>query len=234
MRRLDSLPEPPLYRIEVVEDRSPPGGGFLRRLSRVLRWVDQGGRVSQSFQYDEVDRHSLDAVIIVPYFEEIAADGASRVWVVLRSAIRPPCALRDPGRSPISEPVNRGLWEVPAGLVEENERSEQGLRRAAARELHEEAGFLVEPEQLHPLGPSSFPCPAVIAERHFFFRVVVDPAQQETPQLDGSPLEEAGELVAVELQAALAAASSGQLADAKTELSLRRLHLALQAEELSR
>lgn len=225
-----SLPEPSPHELLVLEELSAPESGFLRRVSRRLQ-VRTGQQVSEPFVYDEIDRRSIDAVVVVPYFRESGAEG-STVFVVLRSALRPPVVLRDPARSPIPEPENRSLWEVPAGLVEPEEISLEGLRRAASRELLEEAGFEVPQAALEELGPSSFPCPGVLAERHFYFRAEVRPSQQKAPSLDGSALEEAGELVAVPLEVALRAAREGRLADAKTELALRRLKESLETESV--
>ena len=222
MKFHSALPAPPHYRIELVEDLSPPGDGFLRRLSRRLVTRAPNGERSCPFVYDEVDRVALDAVVIVPHFLRLHEGKAER-HVVLRSAIRPPVALRGAARSALPERENRGLWEVPAGLVESSERGLSGLRTAAARELEEEAGFVVNPATLCPLGPSAFPAPGVIAERHFFFHVEVDPEARHVPSLDGSPLEEAGEVIALPLRACLKAARAGQLEDTKTELALRRL-----------
>ena len=217
------LPEPPACELILLEDRSPPEDGFLRRKSRVLAVVTAAGEQSSAFTYDEVDRRAIDAVVVVPHFLQTAADGTQVRHVVLRSAHRPPVMLRDAARSPLVEPVNRALWELPAGLVEPNEASAEGIVRAAQRELWEETGFEVELEELVPLGPSAFPCPGVIAERHFFFHVEVSLARRVEPELDGSPLEAVGSLVAVPLTVALEAVRSGALADAKTELALRRL-----------
>lgn len=222
MRRVLSLPEPPEFHIEVVADKSPAPGGFLRYVSRDVVTVDREGHKSKAFRYDEVDRKALDAVVVVPHFVAQVQLRSVR-FVVLRSAIRPPFALRDQARSPMTEPHNRGLWEVPAGLVEVSEQTPLGLRRAAARELLEEAGFTAAPEQLRELGPSALPSPGVIGERHFFFEVEVDPTQQAEPELDGSALEAAGEVVAAPLSELLAAVGRGLLPDAKTELGLRRL-----------
>ncbi len=220
---LSELPEPPFHELELVEDRSPPAAGFLRRVSRLLRVLGAESTAGEDFVYDEVDRKALDAVVVAPYFWRDSRDSGRELFVVLRSALRPPLALRDSSRSVRPEPQNRALWELPAGLVEPDEVSEAGLVAAARRELLEETGFTVADGDLVELGPSSFPCPGVIAERHFYFRACVRPDLRQEPGLDGSPLEAIGSLVAVPLGVALQAARQGRLADAKTELCLRRL-----------
>jgi ADP-ribose pyrophosphatase len=211
----------PEIRLELVEDLSPdPGKGFLRLVRRKLRAHYPGGGTSDPFVYDEVDRRAIDAAVIAAHY--VGPDGLRRV--VLRSSIRPPVYFRDPARAPISVPDrNGGLWELPAGLVEVSEQSPEGLLRGAARELSEEAGFEVDPARLSPLGPSTFPCSGVIAERHFFFEVTVDPASRGEPSLDGSALERDGLLVEVPLADALEMCRNGEIEDAKTELGLRRL-----------
>jgi ADP-ribose pyrophosphatase len=61
-------------------------------------------------------------------------------------------------------PVNRWLWELPAGSVDEGETPEQ----AARRECHEEIGQV--PDTVVRLG-SMFPTPGYCDEEMFFFRV---------------------------------------------------------------
>ena len=143
---------------------------------------------------------------------------------VLRSALRPPLTLRSKETSPVAERDTLGnLWELPAGLVEADERSPEGLRRCAARELLEEVGVDVSPDAMAPLGPSAFPAPGVIGERHFFFHVEIDPARIRVPTEDGSPLEREARVVAIPLDEAIALTRTGDLEDEKTELALRRL-----------
>ena len=79
------------------------------------------------------------------------------------------------------------------------------------------------PADLRELGPSTFPSPGVIGERHFFFHVEVDPTKRKTPPEDGSLLEHAAVIADVPLTEALAACRAGEVEDAKTELALRRL-----------
>ena len=215
------LPALPTVTLKLVQDQSPAvHAGFLRLVRRQLVAVDAQGRVSAPFVYDEVDRKALDAVVIAAHYVDAA--GVRRVF--LRSAARPPVLLREPSRNARADYARvNGLWELPAGLVEPDELSEQGIVRCAQRELLEELGFDVPLARLRPLGPSTFPCPGVIGERHYYFHVAVDPAQRREPTLDGSAIERLGAIIEVALNDALMWCREGCLEDAKTELGLRRL-----------
>ncbi len=215
------LPPPPPVRLKLVQDRSPKAEpGFLQLVRRELVAIDGRGIQSPAFVYDEVDRKAIDAVVIAAHYED--PSGNTRVY--LRSAARPPLLLRPVDRnvSPAYACVS-GLWELPAGLVEPDELSEEGIRRCAQRELEEELGFKVPTANVMPLGPSTFPCPGVVAERHYYFHVTVNPTRRSAPTLDGSALEHLGEVIDVSLEDALAWCRDGSLEDAKTELGLRRL-----------
>jgi ADP-ribose pyrophosphatase len=218
---------PPLPRIALVLDRerseTPRPYLSLRRLELHAGFPD--GTTSEPFFYDVVVRKALDAVIVAPHFRD--QDG--QTCVLLRSALRPPVAFRPREVWPMPEKDTLGgLWELPAGLVEEDERSEAGLRACAARELFEETGAKLSAGDMLPLGPSTFPCPGVIGERHFFFHAEIDPARLIAPPEDGSVLEKQAVFAAPTLEQALALVRAGQVEDAKTELGLRRLmeHLA--------
>ena len=152
-------------------------------------------------------------MVIVPTFR---ADGTT--WVVLRSAVRIPFSLRDPGLG--------NVWELPAGLVESGESIEE----AGARELFEEAGASLAPSALRRLGPPVVPAPGIIAEIQHFVVADVDPEALVPPEEDGSPLERHAHVVAVPLEVALRDLGAHGLVDAKTELGLRRLADALALE----
>lgn len=214
------IPELPTVTLQLVQDLSPPGpAGFLRLVRRQLVALDAQGEVSLPFVYDEVDRSALDAVVIAAHY---VLNGTRHVY--LRSAARPPVLLRKSDRNLGQEYVTRnGLWELPAGLVEPGEASRTGVIQCAQRELKEELGFDVTIDQLAPLGPSTYPCPGVIAERHYFFHVSVHPDKRREPTLDGSAIETLGAIIDVPLDDALSWCRAGQLEDAKSELGLRRL-----------
>jgi 8-oxo-dGTP pyrophosphatase MutT (NUDIX family) len=211
----------PDIRLEIVEELPSSAGGFLRLVRRRLRAHYPDGTSSAPFVYDEVDRTSIDAVVLCVHF----LDAANVRHVYLRSSVRPPLVFRDRRRSPrpAIDPPDGCLWEIPAGLIDPHEQSESGLRDAARREIREELGFEIALEALSELGPSIFPVPAFIAERQFFFEVEVDPATRREPSLDGSALEHGGLVVAMSVSDALERCRTGEFQDGHTELSLRRL-----------
>ena len=217
MRGRVLLPEIPKVELDVKESRivDDDGRAFLRvrRVSLVARHAD--GTTSAPFPYDVIERRALDAAVMVAHHVE-----QGRVHVYLRSAARPPVALR-----PHPPALSADLWEVPAGLIEPEERPSA----AAARELEEELGFLVAEDALVPLGPPSLPAPGFVGELHFHFHVRVDPSRRRDPRGDGSALEHGAAIVSVPLEEALEACRRGEILDAKTELALRRLSEALGA-----
>jgi ADP-ribose pyrophosphatase len=206
------LPVPPAISLSVARDHSAEAratGGFfdVRRLELVARYPD--GSASAPFRYDIGAREAIDAVVMAAHY----LDGGVR-HVYLRTALRPPCALR-----PVPPAHSGSLWELPAGLVEPGEDP----AAAAAREVDEELGFAVTAEQMRPLGPWTFPAPGIIGERHIFFHVEVAPHTRATPGEDGSALERHAAIVAVPLSEAIEHCRAGAIPDAKTELGLRRL-----------
>jgi ADP-ribose pyrophosphatase len=214
---------PPLSKIGFVEveDLSPEDdGGFLRLRRRRLKLKRADRSESEPFVYDHVDRKALDAVVVAAHYR----DEAGERWVYIRSALRPPAALRPVELRPLPEKDTLGnLWELPAGLVEPDECSPEGLVRCAARETEEELGFDLPVANYAALGPPTFPSSGVIGERHHFFHVEVDPGKRDQPSEDGSVLEADAAVVAVPLEEALDLVRQGVIEDGKTEIGLRRL-----------
>ncbi len=145
--------------------------------------------------------------------------------MLLRSAVRPPLALRDdliaPGDFP--DGVDRGeLWEIPAGLVEQGERNPAGLVACAVRETEEEVGLVIAPDTVRRLGGPFFPSAGIVGECVYLFEAEIDGDAPRDAVGDG-PLEKGARVIDVSLGLALAWCDRGALPDGKTELALRRL-----------
>lgn len=217
-----TLPPLPAIRVRVLEDTTEGSrcdAGFVRVRRRRISLGYADGSESAAFPYDEAWRVNLDAVTIAAHYR----DAAGVPHVYLRSAMRPPVALRPPEPIPGLEPPHGGLWELPAGLIEQDERTPEGVVRCAAREIEEELGFHTDPAAYAALGIGMFPTPGLIGERIYFFHVEVDPTTRHAPSEDGSALERFAEIAAVPLDHALALCREGHIEDMKTELGLRRL-----------
>jgi ADP-ribose pyrophosphatase len=115
------------------------------------------------------------------------------------------------------------LTELVAGIIEDTDVGEAGLRARAAEEVHEEAGFVVTPARIELLGAGSYPTPGSMVEKFYFVAVEVDPGTQGAFAGDGSPMEDGARTRWLELGDAIAACVRGEIADLKTELGLRRL-----------
>ena len=96
-------------------------------------------------------------------------------------------------------------------------------RTRAAAEAWEEAGFKVSPQNVEFLGGPFFVAPGILSEKIFPTAVDVTGLEQHVAPGDGSPLEEGGLLRWRTFEEVLAACVSGELIDAKTEISLNRL-----------
>jgi ADP-ribose pyrophosphatase len=208
----------PRVRIEVVGDRtaqSRSNEGFLRvrRVDLVNHYED--GTQSRPYAYDCAERTAMDAVAIVLHTTDRR--------VCLRSSIRPPLAFRAGYALPLEGTEDPTLFEIPAGLVEKDERGEEGLRACCARETEEEVGLAVLASSFTRLGPAVYLTPGLIAEKIHLLHALVDPRDAKAPSLDGSPVEENARIEWVPLDEALAACRDGRIEDIKTELGLRRL-----------
>ena len=211
-----------IARIEIVEDRTPVSGcdeGFLRMRRLVLRNLYDDGSASRAYHYDIVSRKHVDAVAIVIY----ERGGAERVRVALRESLRPPVWLRNQKGLPHGEREHRLLAEIVAGVLEEGDDHENGVEMRAAAECSEEAGYVVDPAHVAPLGAGSFPTPGVTDE-HVLFRAAETELDRRGEACgDGSVTEEDGEVVVLPLREAIRRCRAGGIADMKTEIGLLRL-----------
>lgn len=203
-------------------------GGFLaiRRLRMRNRRAD--GSLSERYVCDFIARPvGLDAVVVALYAR---VDG--RIQVLLRQGLRPALAFGRPD-DVVPVPDRKSylyLTELVAGIIEADDRGREGIARRAAEEALEEAGYRIEPGDVKHLGEPMFPSPGSMPERFWLTAAeVANPAAQEPPAGDGSPMEEGASTQWMELDEAIAGCVRGEIEDCKTELALRRLRDVLAA-----
>jgi ADP-ribose pyrophosphatase len=216
--------------IEIVEDLSaqtPSDKGYLkvRRLKLRTRFAD--GTASEVFRYDAVDRAALDAVVVLMW--SARAEAPRDPMVCVRTQLRPPLLLRRGRELVVPDPREAlELWELPAGLIEADERGEEGVLECARRETEEETGFSLPRGEFARLGAPVFLSPGLCAEKIHLVKVRV-PDHQAAVEAKGDGVVEAGSTVAWwPLSECLARAEDGTIEDAKTELALRRLRAELE------
>jgi len=215
-----------IHAIEIVEDRTAQSRcdeGFLhvRRYRARNRRVD--GSVSDVYPIDVLDRPSLDAVAVCLW-----ARSPKGVEVLLRRQLRPAVHFRRGRQRVMPEPDVLLFEELVAGVLEPGERDLEALRRRAAEEVLEEAGFSLAPERFEPLGAGFYMLPGIISEKIHLLAAEIERGPGEAAidapaEGDGSPLEEGATLAWRGLEEAISACKSGEIEDAKTEIALRRL-----------
>jgi len=207
--------------IEVVADvtaRSRCDEGFLHVKRLVCRNRHADGSASRDYRVDMVDRPIPDAVAVLVWRR-----GAGGTEVLTRKTLRPAAHFRSTLPLPVPDPQPYLLLEeLVAGVLEPQDRGEAGVRQRAAEETAEEAGFRVTPEEVELLGGSFFLAPGILSEKIHPTAVEVTGRRQETPEGDGSPLEEGATLHWWPIDALLEACRSGAVEDAKTEVLVGR------------
>lgn len=200
------------------------GSGSYLRVRRVnLQNLHRDGSLSPRYFCEFVDRprHGTDAVVVGLWHR----DASGRICVLLRQGLRPALRYGRPvERLPVPDPAPFLFFtEVVAGILEEEDRGEEGIRRRAAIEALEEAGLRIEPARVERLGKPVFPTPGMAPECFHLTCAEVDPAGAVPPEGDGSPMEEGSRQRFVPLKEALAMCARGEISDAKTEILLHRL-----------
>ena len=215
--------EPPRpFELEVLaREEHGSEGGFLCVKRAHLRNLRPDGSRSARWIYDYVDRgKGLDAVVLAIWRRQGGA-----VEVLLRDGLRPALAWGRPAhRRALPDPREYFLFtEVVAGIIEQGEQGEEAVRRRAADEALEEAGYRVPADQVLLLG-AGFPSAGMTAEKFIFAAVEVEAAMfVGAPEGDGSPMEEGASTSWLDLDEAIARCVSGRIEDLKTEIVLRRL-----------
>ena len=210
-----------LRELLIDSDERAGEGGFLALRRLRIRNLRADGSVSRQYTCDSVVRpYGQDAVVVAIY-----ARTPRGIEVLVRAGLRPVLAVgRDPARAPLPEaPCGLFFTELVAGILEDGDRGEAGLRARAAAETLEEAGFAVDPATITILGSGTFPSPGSLVEKFYFCAAEVDPTTQQPLEGDGSPMEEGATTRWMLLDDAIAACRDGRLPDLKTEVALVRL-----------
>ncbi len=203
-------------------------GGFLaiRRVRLRNRHADES--LSEPYVCDFIWRPcGVDAVVVALHHRR--ADGT--IMVLVRDGLRPALALGRKGQAPPIPDARPYLFltELVAGIIENHDKGEAGVKSRAAIEVLEEAGYRVMPEQVTLLGAGTFPSPGAMVEKYWLTAVEIDDPDAQEPLVgDGSPMEHGATTRWLELDAAIEACVAGDIEDAKTELTLRRLRDSLQ------
>lgn len=212
--------------IEIVDDKSATSRcdqGFLKVRRLILRNHYQDGGQSEAYNCDIVERRQIDAVAIALY--KIDGEGADRkIRVLLRRGIRAPIYLRkdnpDKGRP---EKLHTSIYELVAGVLEDEDMGLEGVNHRAVEEAREEVGLPVTNEQIQALGAAFFPSPGITPELVYLAAAEANIDERGEAEGDGSVMEEGATAEILDLQDAIAKCRSGEIQDAKTEIGLLRL-----------
>lgn len=208
---------------------SPPLQGYLRRRRVRARTVLSDGLRTDPYVVDWVERarERRDAAAVVLFTPGATPAGAR---VLLRRQVRVPLF------EVLSEPL---CLELVAGLRE----GDEPWTACARRETHEEAGLWIDERDFFELGPPIFPVPASFTEQVALYAARVPDLDHAVsgdlvPPGDGSPMEAGADLWVLSLAQALELCGARPrerddglfIADAKTEIGLRRLEAHLRSE----
>lgn len=200
-----------------IEEMNEKYNNFYQVYSARCKLLYDNAEESEIFNLDFVFRKNNDAVVIIPYQ---IINGEPYIYLV--SCFRP---HRDITNYKGFKESNAGnTWELPAGLVEDEEAEEQmeGYKKAASRELLEETGLNVSHENMRLLGKRTFT--GAQSERLFFFATEIKEEKFEEIKGDGHPLEKHGQVCKISLKEAFSYVQNGDLTDIKTEIGIYRLH----------
>ena len=170
----------------------------------------QNDEISEPFVVSLVDRKLFDGVAILAYTIE-----NNNPMIYLRSCVRPAAMLRSYEDSQLPEGQDVGnFYELPAGLIEEQEKGIDGIFSAASRELWEEVGIKVEPKKFKNLGTRIFPMSGLCAERIFFVLADVTGLPLDEPPGDGWYLEKYPSIQKISLIEAIKLSRQGYFPEA--------------------
>ena len=184
-----------------------------------LRNVYKDNSLSREYNIEFFDRRGYDCVAIIPYYIENSA-----VFVGILKAFRPTIYFRKDYDLPLKDKrVYTYVYECVAGSLETRDKGEEGVLNRVVEELREEAGFIVEKEEIFSLGGSFFPSHGQSTEKIHLFAVDVSRAEKVEAEGDGSVNEELNTLCFFELNELLDMCFKGVVEDPKIEIGVGRL-----------
>lgn len=213
------------HKIETIDaELKYSGWNEVWKTKSKIHYDVESEEISEEFEMDMIFRKYPDAVVIVAYTLE------PEPYVYLTSCYRP---AKDWANYPAFAEENGvgNTWELPAGGVDPNEleQSFKGYQLAAARELKEETGLIISPDELSFLGKRTFS--GTGSERLFFLSVEIKKENKIDILGDGHPTERHNQVIKISLQDAFKHIEAGYLTDAKTEIGLNRLNNKLQRKK---
>jgi len=211
-----------LQEIEVLgEGELDERPSFIRVRRIRLRHRYEGDQFSAPYLFDILEGSFADAVAVVLY----SIDQGGKIWVGVRRGVRPSIYLRknNLAKATLDGAPRLLYYEIVAGGIEYGDFQGLGIDGRAVREVREEAGFQVRPEDVVALGEATVSSPAYGMEKIHYRAVRVDPEEPHQPKGDGHPLEEVGDFQFHELAKAIDWCRSGVIQDSKTEIGLLRL-----------
>lgn len=212
------LPQLPKIKLHVEEDLGVAAPADFIRVRRVRLRNELDGQRGPIYTYNCAERTAMDAVGLV-----LVDCQQHEPRLVLRSALRPPLQFRAQYAVPRDKDVPCMLWEIPAGLIEDNEYGDEGIARCAARETHEEVGLALESSAFSEFGAPLYLSPGLMAERLYYRYAEVRMQDARPPENDGSEVEAHAAIALVPLSALSGLLQRGVIQDMKTEVAIHRL-----------
>jgi 8-oxo-dGTP pyrophosphatase MutT (NUDIX family) len=200
------------------------GGRFIELYEAEVTHVYSDGTRSESYRNEFIHRKGFDSVVAAVFCEENGEN-----YILLRKQLRIPAFSRRKLKVPLPEGTKSlYLLEAVAGSLEPGDMDKKKILMRVAAEVFEEAGFVVKPKDIISLGAPFFTSPGQSSEKIFPFAAKVGKRENTAPPGDGSLLEkDVSEIKFYPFKRVISLINKGQIQDAKTEIVVLRLCMAL-------
>jgi ADP-ribose pyrophosphatase len=176
-----------ISKVDIIRELSFDANDEFVKLKKFLvRNIYIDGSLSREYKLYLVDRKYVDALGIVLYFY----DDDGNVMVVLRKTLRPVIMFREEKNKPFEEEKEYSLIEIVAGVIEFDDKGEEGLIKRAILETMEESGYEITANDITFLGKPIYSSPGLFPEKIYLLAGKISPEKQRAAMGDGSPMEE--------------------------------------------